>query len=89
MCRSITQLRRPERNVTDEEISAAALQFVRKVSGYRMPSRANSTAFEVAVAEVADATRRLLAAIDALPLVAGQQESEDAQTAATQTLSHI
>lgn len=67
MCRSIVQLRRPERDVTEVEIAAAARQFVRKVSGYRDPSRANSPAFEAAVAEVAESTRRLLAALNALP----------------------
>lgn len=74
MCRSIVQLRRAERDVTDAEIAAAARQFVRKVSGYRTPSRTNSAAFEAAVDEVADATRRLLAAIDALPAAASRQE---------------
>lgn len=67
MCRSIKQLRRVERDVTEAEIEAAALQFVRKVSGYRAPSRANAAAFEVAVAEISAATRRLLAAVAALP----------------------
>jgi hypothetical protein len=60
MCRSIKQLRQPDRSPTDEEIQAAALQFVRKVSGYRQPSRANEAAFNQAVAEVAVATRHLL-----------------------------
>ena len=64
MCRSIKQLRRPadsaEAPVTDAEVAAAALQFVRKVSGYRVPSRANQPAFDQAVAEVARATRELL-----------------------------
>ena len=60
MCRSIKQLRQPERSPTDEEIQAAALQFVRKVSGYRKPSRANEDAFNQAVADVAAATRHLL-----------------------------
>jgi hypothetical protein len=60
MCRSIKQLRQPDRSPTDEEIQAAALQFVRKVSGYRAPSRANRAAFDLAVAEVAASTRRLL-----------------------------
>lgn len=59
MCRSIVTLRR-EDEATDEEVTAAALQFVRKVSGHRTPSRANKATFERAVAEVADATRRLL-----------------------------
>lgn len=65
MCRSIKQLRRPERDVTDAEIEAAALQFVRKVSGYRKPARANVAAFELAVAEVSEATRQLLTDIGA------------------------
>lgn len=72
MCRSIKQLRRRERDVSEAEIEAAALQFVRKVSGYRAPSRANAAAFEAAVAEIAAATRRLLAAIEALPPEAGE-----------------
>jgi hypothetical protein len=65
MCRSIKTLRRPEEAATDEEIRAAALQFVRKVSGYRQPSRKNTEAFEQAVDEVADASRRLLHAVGA------------------------
>ena len=60
MCRSIKTLRRPNERATDDEISAAALQYVRKVSGYRMPSRRNEQAFHVAVDEVASASRKLL-----------------------------
>jgi hypothetical protein len=60
MCRSIKQLRIPEGPATDEELRAAALQFVRKVSGFRKPSRANEEVYDRAVAEIADATRRLL-----------------------------
>ena len=60
MCRSIKTLRRPEALATDEEVAAAALQFVRKVSGYRVPSRRNAEAFDGAVAEIAAASRRLL-----------------------------
>jgi hypothetical protein len=71
MCRSIKQLRRPERDVSDAEIAAAALQYVRKVSGYRQPGRANAPAFDAAVADVAAATRRLLAAVAALPEATG------------------
>ena len=59
MCRNIVQLRQPDRPPTDEEIALAALQFVRKVSGYRKPSRANQPAFDAAVAKVAAATRHL------------------------------
>ncbi|HNS01274.1 MAG TPA: DUF2277 domain-containing protein [Anaerolineae bacterium] len=60
MCRSIKQLRNPTQPPNDAEIEAAALQFVRKVSGYRVPSVANQAAFDAAVAEIAGATRRLL-----------------------------
>jgi len=60
MCRSIKQLRNTEIPATDEEIHAAALQFIRKVSGYRKPSKANEEAFERAVDDVAHATERLL-----------------------------
>lgn len=75
MCRSIVQLRRPERDVTEAGIAAAARQLVRKVSGYRVPGKANSAPFEAAVAEVAEATRRLLAALDALPAEPAEQEA--------------
>lgn len=60
MCRSIKQLRGEDVVVTEEEIVAAALQYIRKVSGYRKPSRANQATFDAAVAEVAQATRHLL-----------------------------
>jgi hypothetical protein len=60
MCRSIKQLRRVDEPPTDAEMQAAALQYVRKVSGYRKPSRTNQAAFEQAVEEIAAATRRLL-----------------------------
>ena len=53
-------LRRPAEPATREEISAAALQFVRKVSGYRKPSRANETAFDKAVVEIAGSVELLL-----------------------------
>lgn len=60
MCRSIKQLRNSEVPVTEEEIREAALQFVRKVSGYRKPSRINEAAFDRAVEEVAEATKKML-----------------------------
>jgi hypothetical protein len=59
MCRSIVTLR-GEEPATDDEVQAAALQFIRKVSGQRAPSRANQEIFDQAVQEVAEATRRLL-----------------------------
>lgn len=60
MCRSIKQLRRADEPVTDAELEAAALQFVRKVSGYRKPSQKNEEAFNEAVMEIAAVTKRLL-----------------------------
>jgi len=59
MCRSIKTLR-GDATVTEVEVQAAALQFVRKVSGYRVPSRANAEVFDAAVAEIAEASQRLL-----------------------------
>jgi hypothetical protein len=60
MCRNIQQLRGAEPPASDAEVRDAALQFVRKVSGFRSPSRANQATFERAVDEVAAATRRML-----------------------------
>lgn len=60
MCRSIKTLRRPEQPPTEEELHAAALQYVRKVSWYRMPSRRNQVVFEQAVEEIAMVTQKLL-----------------------------
>jgi hypothetical protein len=60
MCRNIHTLYNFEPAATDEEVRDAALQYVRKVSGFTKPSQANVTAFERAVDEVADATARLL-----------------------------
>ncbi len=63
MCRSIKQLRSSEREATDDEIREAALQFVRKISGYRKPSRANVEVFDQAVDDVAAASRTLLSSL--------------------------
>ncbi len=63
MCRSIVTLRRSEQSATDEEVRAAALQFVRKISGYRVPSKKNEEAFNAAVDEIAHASRHLLEAV--------------------------
>ena len=64
MCRSIKKLRNVEPPPTEEEIAAAALQFVRKVSGYRVPSRVNQPVFDHAVAEIAASTRKLLTKLE-------------------------
>jgi hypothetical protein len=63
MCRSIKTLRTGPVPASDDEITAAALQFVRKVSGYRKPSSANEAAFEAAVAQVAAASKELLESV--------------------------
>jgi hypothetical protein len=60
MCRNIKKLRNPQQPATPDEVRAAALQFVRKVSGYRTPSRRNQAVFEQAITEIATATQSLL-----------------------------
>ena len=60
MCRSIKQLRQRDQVATDDEIEAAARQFVRKVSGFRVPSQRNHDAFEAAIAAIAGITHDLL-----------------------------
>jgi hypothetical protein len=63
MCRNIRPLFNFEPPVTDEEVRAAALQFVRKVSGFHKPSKSNEVAFDRAVNDVAGAARRLVDAL--------------------------
>ena len=60
MCRSIKPLRNMDHPATEQEIQVAALQYVRKVSGYRKPSKANEKAFQKAIEDVAEATRKML-----------------------------
>lgn len=64
MCRSIKTLFNYQPPATDDEIKAASLQFVRKISGYNKPSQANEAAFNQAVSEVAAAAHRLLASLE-------------------------
>ncbi|WP_062348135.1 DUF2277 family protein [Herbidospora yilanensis] len=65
MCRSIKTLRPPfADNVTDNDIEAAALQYVRKISGFRAPAAHNAAAFDEAVAEITAASAKLLAALE-------------------------
>ncbi len=64
MCRNIKPLFNLEPAVTDEEVREAALQFVRKVSGFHAPSKANETAFFRAVEEVATSSRNLLNSLE-------------------------
>ena len=64
MCRNIKTLFNFEPPATEEEIRASAVQFVRKLSGFTKPSKANEAAFERAIDEVAEVARRLLAALE-------------------------
>jgi hypothetical protein len=64
MCRNIKMLFNFEPPVTDEEVRAASLQYVRKISGFSKPSKANEAAFEAAVEEVASASTRLLRSLE-------------------------
>ena len=65
MCRNIKKLRRPGHSPTDEELRDAALQFVRKISGYHAPSQANHEVFDAAVLDVARAARTLFDSLHA------------------------
>ena len=68
MCRSIKTLRPPYADqVTHQDVRAAALQYVRKISGFRAPAARNAAAFDAAVDEIAAATARLLAALEVRP----------------------
>ena len=73
MCRNIRPLFNFEPPVTDDEVRAASLQFVRKISGFTKPSKANEAAFDRAVEEVADAARRL---VDSLVTTAPARDRE-------------
>ncbi len=64
MCRNIRQLYNFEPPATEDEIRAAALQYVRKVSGFNKPSKANEAAFLAAVDEITGITRRLLGSLE-------------------------
>jgi hypothetical protein len=68
MCRSIKTLRPPyAEDVTDQDMRAAALQYVRKISGFRAPAARNAAAFDAAVEEIAAATARLLESLELHP----------------------
>ncbi len=77
MCRSIKTLREPyTENVTDADVRAAALQYVRKISGFRAPAGHNAQAFDQAVTVIAGATRELLDQLE----IRGQRRAEPAQS---------
>lgn len=83
MCRNIKTLYNFEPPATDEEIAASALQYVRKVSGYRKPSQANQAAFDQAVQDVAYATQQLLGSLTSnAPPRSREEETAKAQARA-------
>ncbi len=85
MCRNIKTLFNFEPPATDEEIRAASLQFVRKLSGFNEPSKANEAAFDAAVEEVADAARRLIDALEtSAPPRSREVEAEKARRRAAE-----
>jgi hypothetical protein len=84
MCRSIRPLFNFDPPVTDEEIRAAALQFVRKVSGFNKPSKANEGAFVAAIEEIATVSRNLLSSLQTNALPRNRaEEAARAQARAT------
>jgi hypothetical protein len=85
MCRSIQTLFNVEPPATEEEIRAASLQFVRKISGFNKPSRANEAAFNAAVDDIARIAERLLGSLQAGTAPKNrQEEAEKAQARAAQ-----
>lgn len=85
MCRNIKLLFNFDPPVTDDEIRAASLQFVRKISGFNKPSKANETAFHTAIDEVAAASARLLAALETTaPARNREEEAERARLRSAQ-----
>ena len=81
MCRNIKKLRVPERPPTDDELMDAALQFVRKISGYHKPSKANQDVFDRAVAEVAGASRQLFDDLVVRPVPSAARPTASADAA--------
>jgi len=89
MCRSIRTLFNFEPSATEDEIRAASLQFVRKLSGFAQPSRANAAAFDRAVEDVAAAARRLLESLQtASPARNREVEAMKARARAKERFAH-
>lgn len=90
MCRNIRTLHNFEPPATTEEVEAAALQYVRKISGSSKPSQANAAAFEAAVAEVAAATQKLLDGLTTTaPPKDREQEAAKARARAEQRYARL
>jgi hypothetical protein len=77
MCRDIKTLFNFEPPVTDEEIRAASLQFVRKISGFNKPSKTNEVAFSSAVEEIARVSKQLLVSLESSAAPKNRQEEAD------------
>jgi hypothetical protein len=85
MCRNIKTLFNFEPPVTEEEIRAASLQFVRKISGFNKPSKANEGAFHAAIDEIASASSRLLRSLETIaPPKNREEEAAKARVRAAQ-----
>ena len=90
MCRSIKTLFNFEPPVTDAEIRAAALQFVRKVSGFNSPSRPNEAAFRIAIDEIEAASRKLLSTLEThAPAKSREEEAAKAKSRAAMRFSRV
>jgi hypothetical protein len=87
MCRNIKILFNFDPPVTDEEIRAASLQFVRKISGFTKPSKANEAAFVAAVDEIADVSARLLHSLETT--ASPRNREEEAQKAKARALERF
>ncbi|HXU07630.1 MAG TPA: DUF2277 domain-containing protein [Blastocatellia bacterium] len=74
MCRNIKTLFNFEPPVTDEEIQAASIQFVRKISGFNKPSKANEAAFHIAVDDIARVSRQLLMSLESTAAPKNREE---------------
>jgi hypothetical protein len=85
MCRNIKTLFNFDPPVTDEEVRAASLQFVRKISGFNKPSKANEEAFDGAIEEIAGISRRLLRSLEtAAPPKNREEEAAKARARAAE-----
>ncbi|MFK7804929.1 MAG: DUF2277 domain-containing protein [Anaerolineae bacterium] len=76
MCRNIKTLYNFEPPATDEEIRAAAVQFVRKISGYKAPSKVNEQAFELAIQEIALASSKLMGSLETTAKPKNREEEQ-------------
>jgi hypothetical protein len=90
MCRNIHTLFNFDPAATDDEVRAAALQYVRKISGFTKPSRANEAAFELAVEEVAAASQRLIdSLVTSAPAKDREAEAERARARAAKRYAAV